>query len=375
MRQADVFVVSGVVSALCGIAQGAVSPSITAVRLNAGDSFVSFGGVSGDGRYLFGATGDVASTAPFRWSPTDGYQPMPVPSGWSVINPGGVNFDGSVLVGSATTNNGNNRDVFRWTFGSSAQSIAQYPSFYSLTPNHVSGDGGVVVGSYFTGDFTGYRWTQGTGTTVVPGGGGATQTSVRNISSNGQVYVGTSGPSAARWTSGGLQLINGLPGAAFSVASATNSDGSIAVGVSDFGSQGSHLFRWTSSGTTDLGVPGATPVVWAMTPDGSTVLGSVVVANQNPQSFIWRASSGIQTLQSYLTSQGVNTNGWSLGGPLDISDDGSIIAGTGNYQGAGAVFYAVVPSPGCAGIGLSVLSLVLRRPRRSDQARPWTPLP
>jgi probable HAF family extracellular repeat protein len=142
-----------------------------------------------------------------------------------------------------------------------------------------------------------------------------------------------------------------------------STDGSVVVGVSD-SQNGQRAFRWTATaGMQSLGtIPGLyNSSATAVSGDGSVIVGSC-----DNFAFLWHDSAGMLSLQSYLTSRGVDLTGWSaLTTANAISADGRFIVGNGIFEGANRSFIAdigVIPAPGAlALLGLGGLSRSRRR--------------
>lgn len=199
----------------------------------------------------------------------------------------------------------------------------------------LSADGTTVVGIATSASGPqAFRWTAETG--IVGLGdlpGGAFNSMAKAVSADGSVVVGrattAAGRQAFRWTaSEGLVQLGALPGAPFEgEANDVSADGSVIVG-SAAGAPGAEIgyeaFRWTAAeGMTGLGalpVPPTTPPfsqATAITPDGTTIAGySFVAGNELP--FRWTAAEGMK--QVFYRSYANVT---------DVSDDASVIVGTG----------------------------------------------
>jgi hypothetical protein len=70
-------------------------------------------------------------------------------------------------------------------------------------------------------------------------------------------------------------------------------------------------------------------------------------------------------LNAYLSSMGVDLSGWTLKYAAGVSADGSVISGTGEFNGAQRAFVVTglsIPSP--ATLPLIALALVACRKRR-----------
>ena len=208
----------------------------------------------------------------------------------------------------------------------------------------VSADGKTVVG-YSSSTLSGtrteaFRWTAGGG--MVPLGdlaGGVFNSVANAVSADGTVVVGnstsTSGVQAFRWTSaGGMVGLGDLPGGNFSsLAYGVSSNGQVVVGYSSSTASGTstEAFRWTAAdGMVGIGVlPGAstfTSRAWAVSGDGSIVVGESRRSTGDIEAFRWSASSGMVGLGDF-PSDVFNSIAYA------ISADGSVIGGRG-YSGA-----------------------------------------
>jgi probable HAF family extracellular repeat protein len=247
---------------------------------------------------------------------------------------------------------------------SGAQSVA----------NGVSGNGSVVVGwsqssngAVTPGDrYEAFRWTGGTmsGLGYLPGG-------VRSIAtgtnSDGSVVVGfgfnSSGPAQAfRWTAAtGMVGLGFLPGGSLSQATATNADGSVVVGNTDQG----EAFSWTAK----KGMVGLSGLNQA---NAVSANGSIIVGQSSSQdAMVWTRQTGAESIQQLLLDDGINLAGWLLEDATGISADGTVIVGDGiDPQGNNEAWIADIPHirhiPGLA----NSLDTIL-----ADPADPVTPIP
>jgi probable HAF family extracellular repeat protein len=207
--------------------------------------------------------------------------------------------------------------------------------------NAVSGDGSVVVGwsqsshgAITPGDrYEAFRWTASsmTGLGYLPGD---YRTIANGTNADGSVVVGYStGGSIFRqafvWTAAtGMVGLGFLPGATDhdSIATAVSADGSVIVGSSSDASGQGEAFRWQNGTMTGLGVlPGANySTALATNSDGSVVVGV------SGRDFLWDQVFGMQDLYHVLVSEyGLNLAGWELDTPTGISADGGTIVGDG----------------------------------------------
>jgi MYXO-CTERM domain-containing protein len=220
--------------------------------------------------------------------------------------------------------------------------------------------------------------------------GGATNSSqVRGISSDGTVIVGVSssstgsGSEAFRWTeAGGMVGLGLLPGATLtSEAHAVSSNGSVIVGRSFNSSSNQEAFRWTQSGgMVGLGdLAGGTVFsdAYGVSGDGAIVVGNSQGASGN-EAYYWTATTGMVSLQTYLTGQGVDLTGWTLRNVWAISSDGTTLAGSGLHNGhtegfivSGLNLTAVPePSTNAAIAGLTALCVAAGWRRRRNRPKP-----
>lgn len=158
-------------------------------------------GVSGDGNYIVGHTGDDPS---FRWSGERGVEII----GGAFAN--AASYDGSVVVGQTI---GPDRRAFRW---SDSDGFLDLGNSRALG---VTADGRIVVGQTTTPAGGFFRWTAEGGSVEL--GLGIAQA----ISADGTTIVGGGAGSAFVWREAeGISPIGG------NVAYAVNADGSVIVG-------------------------------------------------------------------------------------------------------------------------------------------------
>jgi probable HAF family extracellular repeat protein len=197
----------------------------------------------------------------------------------------------------------------------------------------VSADGKVVVGTDGTQAF---RWTATEGIQHLGSG------IAYGVSADGSVIVGESqGNEAFRWTiDGGMVGLGFLPYDNCSSASGVSNDGSIVVGWSQctyaYQPNNKEVFLWTAeTGLVGLGgLPGhSSSMAYAVSSDGSVVVGTAdssdcsgwCMITPGCEAFLWTAADGFVPLGDLIGCVGIGGN--CLSGALDVSDDGSVIAG------------------------------------------------
>jgi probable HAF family extracellular repeat protein len=204
--------------------------------------------------------------------------------------------------------------------------------------------------------------------------GGGTDSGATAASSNGSVVAGYSdtaiGQQAFRWTSATGMVALPYVSAAdnYSAAQGMSLDGSVIVGYSGSSSGATQAFRWTAAvGAVGLGflTGGDTSVANAVSGDGSIVVGQSSTAT-GLDAFIWDAAHGMQDLNTYLASLGLNLAGWTLTDATGISSNGLTITGIGtDPSGQSEAFVVTVPEPATlALLGIGALATAIMRRRR-----------
>jgi uncharacterized membrane protein len=191
-------------------------------------------------------------------------------------------------------------------------------------------DGSVIVGAgnYFT-QRQAFRWTQATGMT-------------------GLGFLASNNP--------------------FSRANSVTSDGKIVVGYGGNNAGHTEAFSWNESGggMTGLGfLPGGGyySEARAVSGDGSIIVGRSDTASGDA-AFIWDASHGMRNLKDIMVNEfGLDLTGWTLDWAYGVSDDGSVITGTGfNPAGYSEGWVLTTPEPATLSLlALGGLALLRRR--------------
>lgn len=334
------------------------------LNISAGTSFTGLGDlpgssfhssaadVSGDGSVVVGFSYSLNGQEAFRWTSGNGMVGLgDFPAGSFISRAEATSADGSTIVGDGSSSNGS--EAFTWTTGGGMGNLGSLPGgFYSFA-HGVSSNGSAVVGYGNSSSGTeAFRWTVGSG--MVGLGdfvGGNFDSLAEAVSDDGSVVVGygstADGWEAFRWTfSGGMVGLGTLPGGTFSRAWGVSSDGSVVVGHGN-SSNGLEAFFWNqSNGMQGLGdlVGGS---FWSVAEDVSSD-GSVIVgysySDSGKEAFVWDESNGMRSLKSVLEGSGVDVTGWTLSTAEGISDDGSVIVGSGtNPDGNPEAFRAVIP--------------------------------
>ncbi len=217
-----------------------------------------------------------------------------------------ISADGQTIVGLMWISPGE-AHAFRWTAAGGTVDLAPGVGFSSRA-NAVSNDGSTVVGWRSSGNRRATRWQGGVQTflgSLDPANPQNGTSEALGVSANGAVIVGGSANKAFRWTqSGGMQDLGRLP---------------------------------STSNAQALGVSG----------DGETVVGWSGTNFLDSRAVVWRPEFGSQVvdLADLLFSLGVTMAGqWTMRTAVDVSDDGTVIAGWGiNPLGTVESFRVTLP--------------------------------
>jgi uncharacterized membrane protein len=294
-----------------GLRFGVVSQeSIGLGKLAGQENFSSAYAASADGQQVFGESGTALNALglfngrAFKWTAATGMVQLGIIAGDSSLADFAsikcVTPDGSQAFGGCGSTS-----TYRWSQWPGAQSPFQYPDAAHTVLGEIEGvsdDQGIVWG-------TAYQLNQ-----------------------------------AIYWIASQQTFLSvQLPGASYSKAVALSGDGLTFVGNSDTVYQGQHLehafrFRQDTLSLIDLSLglrPDLYHQVFAVSRDGSMVVGDYSFYPDGapawqgyPVAWIWRASSGITLLETYLTSElGLNLKGLLHPYATAISPNGRWIAG------------------------------------------------
>ncbi len=328
--------------------------------------------VSADGQTVVGRSMTENGFSAFRWTSSEGIQPLGslMENGASEAN--SVSADGSLIVGQSDSSISGGIEAFQWSQGTGLSGLGALPDGQVELSRAfgVSGDGGTIVGGSNTSAF---RWTEAEGLVDlgdVPGGGTGTTATAVSFDGGAIVGFGRSAESglfneAFHWTTeGGFTLLGFLDSEGDtkdSAALAANRDGSVVVGRSSlfegFSLVSSEAFRWTEAqgmqGLGHLSEAQSISTAQAVSGNGERIVGESQTA-EGRQAFLWTEEAGMRSLSDALRDEfGLadgTLEGWTLESATGISDDGFTVVGFGrNPQGHREAFLALLtPHPGDA---------------------------
>jgi uncharacterized membrane protein len=157
------------------------------------------------------------------------------------------------------------------------------------------------------------------------------------------------------------QTVPGPPLPRFGVPRGISSDGATIVGYADVGggygggtaipfrySDEDGLTLLTSLADCGAGYGGGEALDASVSslPGGASVVGWFDCGGSR-RAFLWRPGTGVGTgfmdVQNLLELSGINMGGWTLTDAVAISDDGTVIAGNGNYDSVQRAWVARIP--------------------------------
>ncbi|GAB4207169.1 MAG: hypothetical protein Fur0019_11310 [Tibeticola sp.] len=307
----------------------------------------SANGVSADGSVVVGES-LVADLEPFIWTSGGGMVGLGV-AGYAAA----VSGDGSTVVGAYAT--AGHTQAFRWTSGGGVVGLG-VGGYVNSWAHAVSSDGKVIVGHVAgAGTSNAFRWTEGAGMELLGwfSSGGTPQSVATGVSDTGTIvgHAGRLGGGAEAFyltpSSVALEGLGHLAGGNISRAAAITPDGQFIVGTSNDVADVFQPVRWTLGAggyaIESLGLLGEWDNADALSvsANGAIVVGQAQTSGGQFQAFRWSSDSGMQKLQDWLASSGVNIGAWKLEGANAISADGNTIVGYGtNPNGDTEAFLA-----------------------------------
>lgn len=327
--------------------------------------------VSGDGLVAtWTGTNEQGFPQAYRWSESGGMIALDSGGRYHSTYAQDISEDGSVIVGKGkfVGHQGHTwTEAFRWTAEDGMVGLGYVSglSYGHSAATGVTAGGGIIVGEDTSDLFAkyGFDWSEATGMNALANLSEYSseydlhEHSYANaISANGEVIVGYSnvydddnynGRVATRWVAGQpvqpLDTSHNDPNSPYSTgtyATGVSADGNTVIGEK-MGHQFSGIpeaFRWTPE--TGLQLLGSLQVgsggFISSNAHGVSADGSVIVGNSSDEGqqepFIWDSARGMRHFQSLLVDDlqlEAALEGWQLESATDISDDGTIIVGSG----------------------------------------------
>ncbi len=286
--------------------------------------------MSADGSVVVGQTRTQSNSGPvraFRWTPANGVQFLQIPGGFIEDPARGVSSDGGTIVGA------NGSWAFVWR--------GRNDFFEIIAPGvtrAANRDGTVAVGVAPVSNPRAFRWVEGLISILQP----PERTHAWDVSDDGDIVAGATGVGsetrAARWVDGkGWHNLEPLPGADENTSTAfrISRDGELVIGrVNDTVNGESEVFLWTESGGSvslgDLAPAGQYNSIPAgISDNGDTIVGS----QRDLGAFLWTSADGMRLLRDVLADDyATDLSDIDIGGPANISADGTIIVMTGRLD-------------------------------------------
>ena len=277
--------------------------TMTALGLLPGSATGTAFAVAASGDVVAGSCTLAGGYRAFRWTASQGMQPLPPLPGSSASRAWGASADGGVIVGEG--NSDTTGRAARWAGGAPAD-LGVLPGFNRSWAVGVDASGTVVVGTCLNvvGVFRSFRWTP----------------------------------------QGGMQDLGQVPDMIYHSAMAVSADGSTVVGMGT-GANAS-MYRWKNGTAVSIGSPdGGSIVPLGVNADGSRIVGHHASGGTSV-AFVWTPESGVRSLASVLAATGTVLSGWQLEAASGISADGTVILGAGRYMGAPTSFLVLPPVDG-----------------------------
>jgi hypothetical protein len=296
-------------------------------------------GISGDGNVVFNST--ARWTANGGWETWESYNGVFVTGEVSVVS-----YDGSVVAGSS----GNS--AYHWSASTGISNIGSLPAYDDYSIRDISADGSMVVGTISdTTDPLGsskeaFWWTSTSGIVAL-----GSPTEANGVTSDGSIIVGSTGTgpsSATYWTQSsnwtGVSLENIYLSGVFDNDIADND-----LMIISFSSPGGIFSKlWhPDTGYSDLGTSILPSSYHDFARDissyGATVVGyesyRFPMSSTAVKAWVWDETNGRRSIEAILIAEGVDLSDWeSLSHAVSISADGLHIVGNGRrtnglYQG------------------------------------------
>jgi hypothetical protein len=242
--------------------------------------------------------------------------------------PIGVSEGGIYVCGftQLTGGSGGPPRVVRWGPGG-----AEVPPLQTtgMTAQAISQDGSIIDGNAnFAGGYQGFRWTEATGFTALPGPAGRPFSYIHGLTRDGSYVLGSSstntgGGVGTAWDGAGApHLFPPAAGASYSSLAGAANDGTVFFG-SSYTSSVERASKWSSEGTAPVLLDGLSGFSQSgagqSSVDGSVVIGGVYNSGLDGLPVMWDAAGTVHALPLLSAT--------NYGTTVGMSADGTMIAG------------------------------------------------
>lgn len=320
--------------------------------------------LSRNGAHVFGFSGTQACRWALDGTSNDlGFSATGIPLAGVVFSD-----DGTAIAGT------NGPRAFRWTSAEGIQDLGILSGGTNSSAVAISSDGSIVLarGDNSLGNPRSFRWTVADGARdigVLVGGSGAEALA---MSGDGSTVVGIAdNPALNRafhWNvTDGMRDLGDLPGGTGASAHSVSDDGQVVVGGASNAGQTGAAFRWTlTSGMVELpALPGSTSMSAHLVSGNGEVIAGTASTASGPRLCLWKSPSEVVDIRELLLSQGIDLSGWTFGEITGLSRDGSVLLGSGMYQGISRAWVVTgIPAPSVAvPLGFGAICYACRRRR------------
>ena len=266
-------------------------------------------GISGDGSVVVGQATSEQGQFAFRWSAEEGMVQLKLPDNAGENSEAfAISKDGTVIVGWSEVDPGRSKRATMWTGEQWTPKVVDMPnqSGYGASSRFldVNADGSVIVGYYLNGDDVALRWTQETGVETL-------RVTDAKRPRRDDTYC---------------------------QALAVSDDGATIAGLVPYASVSSAAY-WRGGIANKLEIPGSPQ--WfkckaqanVISGDGSVIAGRARESGESSRGFVARLRNGNSYEVASSQWLGKLSDDTQLINPIAISDDGSIVVGEGKDFG------------------------------------------
>ena len=336
--------------------------------------------VSANGLVVVGSSRSSNGREAFRWTRETGIVGLgDLPGGEFDSFATAVSADGSVVVGGGTQApdppmafHWINQDAFRWTADNGLESITDggwlVDSYVDGHARAVSADGTIVIGEHYTINSNyAFHWT--VARQMVEFRLGYFRLTPNDVSADGTLIVGDDYLLGAWVDAEGAHHLQQTIDRPYNGLNAVSPDGTVMGGGSGRYTYEPEATLWTERGTKQIVIgdlPGGQLHSEVL---GLSLNGGIAVgfghSESGKEAFISDEANGMRSLQGVLVDElGLDLDGWRLESAPGVSDDGTVIVGTGVHDGVTEGFIVVIPEPHAIAWGVGMMVIATWRPFR-----------